>query len=60
MKHTISLPKCVGKWRYCRLDYLLAQQSATVKDAQRGEAGSLTAVIGCATHHHENTEDQRI
>jgi len=50
----------VGKWRHRRLDYLSAQQSIAVKDAQRGEADSLTAVIGCATHHHGKTEDIRI
>ena len=50
----------IGKWRHRRLDYLSAQQSIAVKDAQRGEADSLTAVVGCATHHHEITEDIRI
>jgi len=49
----------IGKWRHRRLDYLLAQQSIAVKDAQRGEADSLTAVIGCATRHPEITEDIR-
>lgn len=39
----------IGKWRHRRLDHLPAQQSIAVKDAQRGEADSLTAVIGCAT-----------
>ena len=28
----------IGKWRHRRLDYLSAQQSIAVKDAQRGEA----------------------
>jgi len=50
----------IGKWRHRRLDYLLAQQSIAVKDAQRGEADSLTAVIGCAARHPETTEDIRI
>ena len=50
----------IGKWRHRRLDCLLAQQSIAVKDAQRGEADSLTAVIGCATRHPETTEDIRI
>ena len=49
----------IGKWRHRRLDYLSAQQSIAVKDAQRGEADSLTAVIGCAIHHPEITEDVR-
>lgn len=33
-----------------RLGYLSARQNAAVKDAQRGEAGSLTAAGCCATH----------
>ena len=49
----------IGKWRHRRLDYLSAQQSIAVKDAQRGKADSLTAVIGCATCHPEITEDIR-
>ena len=49
----------IGKWRHRRPDYLSAQQSIAVKDAQRGAADSLTAVIGCAAHHHKNTEDIR-
>ena len=47
----------IGKWRHRRLDYLSAQQSIAVKDAQRGEADSLTELLGCATHHHGITED---
>ena len=39
----------IGKWRHLRLDYLSAQQSIAVKDAQRGEADSLTGTGGCAT-----------
>ena len=39
----------IGKWRHLRLDYLSAQQSIAVKDAQRGEADSLTGTDGCAT-----------
>ena len=42
-------PIFIGEWRHCRLDYRLAQANELVKDAQRGEADSLTAVIGCAT-----------
>jgi len=57
--HNFSLPMTVGKWRHRRLDYLLAQQSIAVKDAQRGEADSLTALLGCATRHPETTEDIR-
>ena len=49
----------IGKWRYFRLDYLSAQQSIAVKDTQRGEADSLTAVVGCATCHPETMEDIR-
>ena len=33
-----------------RLGCLSARQNAAVKDAQRGEAGSLTAAGCCATH----------
>lgn len=32
------------------LGYLSARQNTAVKDAQRGEAGSLTAADCCATH----------
>ena len=39
----------IGKWRHRRLDYLSAQQSIAVKDAQRGEADFLTGTDGCAT-----------
>ena len=39
----------VGKWRHRRLDYRLAQSNGTVKDAQRGEADSLTGAGDCAT-----------
>ena len=39
----------IGKWRHRRLDYLSAQQSIAVKDAQRGEADSLTGTGGCVT-----------
>ncbi len=49
----------IGKWRHRRLDYLSAQQSIAVKDAQRGEADSLTALLGCAAHHPKITEDIR-
>lgn len=49
----------IGKWRHRRLDYLSAQQSIAVKDAQRGEANSLTDLLGCATSHPEITEDIR-
>ena len=49
----------IGKWRHRRLDYLLAQQGNAVKDAQRGEADSLTALLCCATRHPETTEDIR-
>ena len=49
----------IGKWRHRRLDYLSAQQSIAVKDAQRGEADSLTALLCCAIYHHEITEDIR-
>ena len=49
----------IGKWRHRRLDYLSAQQSIAVKDARRGEADSLTAVIGCAARYPEITEDIR-
>ena len=38
------------KGRPCRLGYSPARQSGAVKDAQRGEAGSLTAADCCATH----------
>ena len=58
--HNFSLPMTVGKWRYRRLDYRLAQPNRAVKDAQRGEADSLTAVIGCAARYPEITEDIRI
>ena len=50
----------IGKWRHRRLDSLSALQRIAVKDAQRGEADSLTAVIGCAIYHPEITEDIRI
>jgi len=49
----------IGKWRHRRLDYLSAQQSIAVKDAQRGEANSLTDLLGCATSHPEIMEDIR-
>jgi hypothetical protein len=49
----------IGKWRHRRLDYLSAQQSIAVKDAQRGEANFLTDLLGCATSHPEITEDIR-
>lgn len=49
----------IGKWRHRRLDYLPAQQSIAVKDAQRGEADFLTALLCCAIHHPEITEDIR-
>ena len=49
----------IGKWRHRRLDCLLAQQSIAVKDAQRGEADSLIALLGCAAHHPEIMEDIR-
>ena len=39
----------IGKWRHRRLDYLPAQQSIAVKDAQRGAADSLTGTDGCVT-----------
>lgn len=39
----------IGKWRHRRLDYRLAQPNRAVKDAQRGEANSLTDLLGCAT-----------
>ena len=39
----------IGKWRHRRLDYRLAQANEPVKDAQRGEADSLTGTDGCAT-----------
>ena len=39
----------IGKWRYRRLDYRLAQANEPVKDAQRGEADFLTGTDGCAT-----------
>lgn len=42
--------KPFGKGRLCRLGYSSARQNAAVKDAQRGEAGSLTAAGCCATH----------
>ena len=35
-------PIFIGEWRHCRLDYRLAQANEPVKDAQRGEADSLT------------------
>ena len=38
----------IGKWRHRRLDYRLAQANEPVKDAQRGEADSLTGTGGCA------------
>ena len=44
----------IGKWRHFRLDYLSAQQSIAVKDAQRGEADSLTALLGCAAQLSQN------
>jgi len=47
--HNFSLPMSVGKRRHRRLDYRLAQPNGTVKDAQRGEADSLTDTGGCAT-----------
>ena len=50
----------IGKWWHRRLDYLSAQQSIAVKDAQRGAADSLTALLGCATGYCEITEDIRI
>ena len=53
-------PIFIGKWRHRRLDYLSVQQGIAVKDAQRGEADSLTAVIGCAIQHREIMEDIRI
>ena len=49
----------IGKWRHRRLDYRLAQANEPVKDAQRGEANSLTDLLGCATSHPEITEDIR-
>ena len=42
-------PIFIGEWRHCRLDYRLAQANEPVKDAQRGEADSLTGTGGCAT-----------
>ena len=39
----------IGKWRYRRLDYRLAQANEPVKDAQRGKVDSLTGTDGCAT-----------
>ena len=39
----------IGKWRHRRLDYRLAQANEPVKDAQRGEADSLTGTGGCVT-----------
>ena len=42
-------PIFIGEWRHCRLDYRLAQANELVKDAQRGEADSLTGTGGCAT-----------
>ena len=49
----------IGKWRHRRLDYRFAQANEPVKDAQRGEADSLTALLGCAAHHPKITEDIR-
>ena len=39
----------IGKWRHRRLDHRFAQANEPVKDAQRGEADSLTGTDGCAT-----------
>ena len=40
----------MAKGGLSRLGYSSARQDAAVKDAQRGEAGSLTAAGCCATH----------
>ena len=62
-KQNQNQSKPFGKGRPCRLDYSPARQNAAVKDAQRGEAGSLTALRGCCCHHHDNygghTEDEK-
>ena len=39
----------IGEWRHRRLAYRLAQANEPVKDAQRGEADSLTGTDDCAT-----------
>lgn len=50
VNRTITSQSLLAKGGLSRLGYPSAQQNAAVKDAQRGEAGSLTAAGCCATH----------